>query len=214
MLSSEACRTPGQGGWSKEARGLSEDVGLAMEGRAELCGSHTCVGRSLHTCVGRSSHTCVGRSSQGYPDSCLSPTSREGAQACADSPVLLENLPPPSSYWRGPVSPPSGTLLGPCAGVCVGGGPQWEGRGRWPIGQVHPQGACHGLAEETSGLQQGEAEPSDEERPSHRCGCRALGAASGRRELSLQGRALGVQPGDSLQEQKGHGLGSPGLRLL
>lgn len=131
--------------------------------------------------MGRSSHTCVGRSSQGYPDSCLSPTSREGAQACADSPVLLENLLPPSSYRQGPVSPPSGTLLGPCAGVCVGGGAQWEGRGRRPIGQVHPQGTWHRVAEETSGLQQGEAKPSDEERPSHRCGCLVLGAASGRR---------------------------------
>lgn len=36
----------------------------------------------------------------------------------------------------------------------------------------------------------------------------------GEESLSLQGRALGVQPGESLQEQKGHGLGSPGLSLL
>lgn len=75
--------------------------------------------------------------------------------------------------------------LVPClapAQVCVWeGGAQWEGRGRRPIGQVHPQGTWHRVAEEMSGLQQGEAKPSDEERPSHRCGCLVLGAASGRR---------------------------------
>lgn len=108
--------------------------------------------------------------------------------------------------------------LVPCSAPAQGcvweGGHSGREGGRRPIGQVHPQGTWHRVAEETSGLQQGEAEPSDEERPSHRCGCLVLGAASGRRELSLQGRALGVQPGESLQEQKGHGLGSPGLSLL
>lgn len=37
VLSPEACRAPGQGGWSKEARDLSEDVGLAMEGAGLSC---------------------------------------------------------------------------------------------------------------------------------------------------------------------------------
>lgn len=201
MLLPEACRAPGQGGWSKEARDLSEDVGLAMEGAGLSCVAQRPAWGGPHTPAWGGPH--------------------RGILTLVSAPPLgraLRLVQTPQPCWRIcrllPLTGGDLSVLGPCAGVCVGGGAQWEGRGRRPIGQVHPQGTWHRVAEETSGLQQGEAEPSDEERPSHPCGCLVLGAASGRRELSLQGRALGVQPGESLQEQKGHGLGSPGLSLL
>ena len=58
------------------------------------------------------------------PDSLLTPPLGEGeALGVGQTPLaLLEHLHPPSSHWKGPIGPPSGTPQPPhwCVCACVG----------------------------------------------------------------------------------------------